>query len=99
MQTGGSVHYKIENEEEDEEVIHNLTVHIHTPFNKFPRLDHHLVFKMEENIYGLNFELTTIYSYISLDGKVMVSFNHRFPNLFRLLPTAFLFISNLNFNI
>lgn len=71
---GGLVNYNIDHPKGDT-VIHNVTLHLRTPLNNFPRLDVGGTLATDKDIKSVTFTATTVNTDISVDANSKVSDN------------------------
>lgn len=57
-------------------VLHNATLHAHTPLSSFPRLDLSGTLAMQNGVhYGITFSTTTVNTDASIDANAKVRLN------------------------
>lgn len=69
VEFGTKLRYVHESSMDEETQSHNATIHIHTPFVSLPRLDINAGLEIEENVYKINFTLSSNTTDIAVSGS------------------------------
>lgn len=69
LQSGAQVHYILP---QGESTMYNLLIHLHTPYPSFPKLDMSGSLTIDQPLYLLGFNISTIRSTASFKGQLKV---------------------------